>query len=118
MSDREKIFGVTDAEWLWCLDCERVYWAGEFRVQWVDAGEVIGQLRLEMCPYAGCDGDAVRHALPWLELRGHNNYPVQPLRGFVYPMYPTEDDLVRVEVCGGGLEYRVTDLRDQDGQHN
>jgi hypothetical protein len=88
-------------------------------VKFVDEGKKWGVQRLEMCPYEDCEGNTVIGAWDWLEeLREYNNYPVQPLRGFVYPMCPTEDDLVRVEVCGGGLEYMATDYRDQEGQVN
>ena len=38
-----------------------------------------------MCPYLGCDGDAVLDALDWAAIRDqHPEYPEQPRWGEVY----------------------------------
>ena len=41
---------------------------------------------LQMCPYAGCDGDTVVDAWDWEAIReGHSDYPENPVEGTVYP---------------------------------
>ena len=69
--------GDTPPDYYWCLHCERAYRRGEFRV--------IG--KLQMCPYTGCDGDAVIDAWDWRSIRQDNGYPEEPTEGIVYPMY-------------------------------
>jgi hypothetical protein len=88
---REKVFGLDRDDWYWCLHCERVYRADEFRFEVFD-GE-----RLQMCPYKDCDGSTVLDAIPWSEIVGRNNgYPSVPQRGVVYPLYSSRADLVRL----------------------
>ena len=66
----------------WCLHCERTYRRGECR-------EIDG---LQMCPYDGCDGDTFVDAWSWESIRNSNpEYPVIPLEGVVYPMYPDRE---------------------------
>lgn len=68
--------------YLWCLHCERAYPNGEYR----QVGD------LQMCPYAGCDGDAVFDAWRWTDVRdGHATYPETPVEGLVYPLYGEGD---------------------------
>lgn len=90
-TDREKAFGRDHDVWFWCLKCERVYRADEFRIE--DG--------LQMCPYADCDGDTVTDAWEWLKLVEINGYPLVPVKGVVYPMYPSAEDLVRVGLRKG-----------------
>lgn len=65
--------------YLYCIHCERAYERGYFRQ--------IGDL--QMCPYAGCDGDAVIDAWAWDDIADSDNptYPAVPELGKVYPMY-------------------------------
>ena len=80
-SDREKILGTPDGTWLWCLHCERAYKSGEYR-------EIDG---LQMCPYDECNGDTIGDGWPWKRVRGASReYPEEPERGKVYPLYPKE----------------------------
>ncbi|MGE8225168.1 MAG: hypothetical protein ACN6RK_05215 [Stenotrophomonas sp.] len=63
---------------LYCIHCERAYERGYFR-----------QVRaLQMCPYEGCDGDAVIDAWLWTDIADVRNpgYPAVPELGKVYPM--------------------------------
>ncbi len=41
-----------------------------------------------MCPYADCDGDTVTDAWEWSTLVEANGYPLTPVKGTVYPLYP------------------------------
>ena len=91
-TDREKMFGRDYDVWFWCLHCERVYRADEFRI------EVVAGTELQMCPYADCDGNTVIDAWEWSRLSVMNGYPLVPVKGVVYPMYPSVDDLVRLGV--------------------
>jgi hypothetical protein len=77
--DREKVFGAQDqSKYLWCLHCERSYLRGRHRQ--------VGSL--QMCPYDGCDGDAVIDAWSWPSVRENNpGYPETPQDGVVYPLY-------------------------------
>jgi hypothetical protein len=78
--DREKCFvdAIPRSGYLWCLDCERAYRYGKYRL--------VG--RLQMCPYDGCSGDTVVDGLPWEIIRKeHRDYPVKPVLGKVYPLY-------------------------------
>jgi hypothetical protein len=81
MSDREDVFGP-DAErfpsgWVWCLHCARTYRVDQFR-------QVRGY---ELCPYDDCDGNTVIDAWSWEQVRSeHAEYPVEPLRGVMYPL--------------------------------
>jgi len=106
-TDREKSFGPDRDDWYWCLHCERVYRADEFRREVTprffhrsrETGKVrsIGGDELQMCPYKDCDGDTVMDAIPWSEIVGRNNgYPSVPQRGVVYPLYSSRADLVRL----------------------
>ena len=80
-SHRDKAFGPSKSEFLWCLHCERTYEAGKWRT-------ING---LQMCRYADCDGDAVIDAWDWQKVREyHPSYPERPEPGTVYPMYPQE----------------------------
>lgn len=76
---RDQAFDSEPPRYLWCMHCERAYLRGEFRP--------VGDL--QMCPYAGCDGDGVIDAWDWEAIRdGHSSYPENPVEGTVYPMYP------------------------------
>lgn len=77
-ADIEEVKGIPEGTLIWCLHCERCYTAGEFR-------EVNG---LQMCPYEDCNGDTVMDSWEWEEIRkNHPEYPVEPERERVYPMY-------------------------------
>lgn len=76
--------GVEVGDWLWCLECERCYQPGEFRLE-VDEEDGFGY---QMCPYEGCDGSTVLDGKPWGSIREkHPEYPEEPERGVVYPVY-------------------------------
>ena len=71
-------FGRPDGIWLWCLHCERCYKAGEYR-------EIDG---LQYCPYHDCDGTTVLDGWVWESILGHHpEYPKEPEREKVYPLY-------------------------------
>jgi hypothetical protein len=71
-------FGRPDGIWLWCLHCERCYRAGEYR-------EIDG---LQYCPYPDCDGTTVMDGWTWGNIiRHHPEYPKEPEREKVYPLY-------------------------------
>jgi len=77
-SDYSEFHGTKEGIWLWCLHCERCYKAGEYR-------EIED---LQMCPYPDCSGDTVMDAWTWKSIRAHHrDYPVEPERGKVYPLY-------------------------------
>lgn len=87
--DRDRIFATEEdqrgnplppPDFYWCLHCERTYRRGEYR-QVND---------LQMCPYAGCDGDAVLDAWSWNSIQRDSPYPERPLEGVVYPIYRSE----------------------------
>jgi hypothetical protein len=68
--------------WRWCLHCERVYLVG--------AERLVRRRRevLRLCPYDGCEGDAVFDSWPWVQvLEAHPEYPESPERGKLYPLY-------------------------------
>jgi len=66
---------VLIGKYLWCIHCQRIYKKGEHRV--------IGNLK--MCPYQGCNGDAVLDGLEWETIREHNpEYPEVPEKGVAY----------------------------------
>ncbi len=73
-----EITGVPEGEWVWCLHCERCYKAGEYRL-----------IRdLQMCPYPDCNGDTVLDSFEWNKIKEkHLDYPVEPVRDVVYPLY-------------------------------
>jgi hypothetical protein len=72
-------FNRPDGIWLWCLHCERCYKAGEFR-------ELDG---FQYCPYPDCDGTTVLDGWTWDSIRAiHTDYPMEPEREKVYPLYP------------------------------
>lgn len=82
MSDniQSKAFGRKDGDWVWCLNCQRCYQVGEFKMGVVD--------ELEYCPYDNCDGDTLADSWPWERIReAHPEYPEIPERKKVYPMY-------------------------------
>lgn len=79
--ERDQIFeqdGPPPA-YLYCIHCERAYERGFFRKQ----------DDLQMCPYEGCDGDAVIDAWRWSDIADDQNpsYPEVPVLGKTYPMY-------------------------------
>lgn len=68
--------GLAPGTWLWCLQCERCYQAGEYRQ--------VGKWQL--CPYAECGGDTVVDSVLWEQRRQyHPEYPVIPERHTPYP---------------------------------
>lgn len=73
-----KAFVVPRKAWNWCLHCERAYPQGSYR-----------QVRdLQMCPYKGCDGDAVMDLWTWGKVRSVNpGYPQTPELGVQYALY-------------------------------
>ena len=74
--------GIKEGDWLWCLHCERVYKAGEFR-------DIKG---LQMCPYDDCNGDTVLDAWKWERISEiHPEYLEIPNRETIYPLYGKED---------------------------
>ncbi len=78
--ERDRLFDRPAAAYtyLYCIHCERAYERGHFR-----------QVRsLQMCPYEGCDGDAVIDAWLWADIADERNpgYPAVPELGKVYPM--------------------------------
>ena len=74
--------GIKEGDWLWCLHCERVYQAGEYR-------EIDG---LQMCPYDGCDGSTVLDGWTWERMREiYPEYPEIPTRDTHYQLYGKED---------------------------
>lgn len=78
--DRDKVFvdAVPKNGYLWCLHCERAYEYGKYRQ--------VGPF--QMCPYFGCDGDAVVDAMKWEDIREiHPEYPVVPAMEVVYKLY-------------------------------
>ena len=91
-TDREKIFGPDRDVWYWCMHCERAYRADEFRID---------EFGLQMCPYEDCDGSTVLDAWPWSRLVEINGYPLVPVKGVEYPMYPSREDLVRLGLRKG-----------------
>jgi hypothetical protein len=89
-SDQEKMFYRKKEEWVWCLHCERVYQVGEYRAEKPDRMMINMGFKedLQMCPYAGCDGDTVTDSWPWETIREkHPEYPEIPEREKVYPLY-------------------------------
>jgi hypothetical protein len=73
-----EIKGIRRGAWVWCLHCERVYRAGEYRE---DRG-------LQYCHYPDCDGDTVMDSWEWESIRqAHPEYPEIPERNKVYPLY-------------------------------
>lgn len=74
-----QIFAGKRSSWHWCLHCERAYPLGAYRQK----GEY------QMCPYAGCHGDAVTDLWRWAAVRrSHAALPLVPTVGPVYPLYP------------------------------
>jgi len=68
------------AAWHWCLHCERAYPQGSYRQ--------VGAL--QMCPYAGCEGDAMMDVWRWENVRRENTkYPETPELGREYPLHGT-----------------------------
>jgi hypothetical protein len=69
------------SDYQWCHHCERAYKRGEHRM--------INGLR--MCPYQGCNGDAVYDGWDWDRFREPlPQYPSVPEFGIKYPLYPTD----------------------------
>lgn len=80
-SYRQHVFGKAVSGYLWCLHCERAYPDGAFR----EVTDARGETQ-QMCPYDGCDGDAVIDAWDWAVIRIANpDYPKVPGLGVVYP---------------------------------
>lgn len=79
-TDRDRIFlDPPRSPYLWCMHCERTYDRGKYRT--IDG--------LQMCPYLGCDGDAVIDAWDWERVRDyHPHYPERPRIGEVFPYDP------------------------------
>lgn len=76
--DRFEILAIPRRSWCWCLHCERIYPLGSYRI--VED--------LQMCPYSGCDGDAVLDLWAWQNVReGNPHYPEIPELSVVYPLY-------------------------------
>ena len=89
---REGMFGeLPDGTFLYCINCERAYMNGRHRIKVMYGKEWPLEIRgdtMEMCPYEGCDGDAVIDAWEWDRIRSeHSDYPEIPEEGKVYPMY-------------------------------
>ena len=62
----------------WCLHCERAYKQGEYRL-------ING---VKMCPYDGCQGDAVIDAWNLNKVKeNHTEYPEIPEIGKEYSLY-------------------------------
>jgi hypothetical protein len=75
-ADLVRATGIARGTWMWCLQCERCYQAGEYR----QVGE------WQLCPYADCGGDTVVDSVLWEQRRQyHPEYPVSPERNTVYP---------------------------------
>ena len=74
-------FALGRSKYRWCLNCERTYRVGEFRLS---GG-------LMMCPYDDCGGDAVVDSWEWGNVRkAHPSYSAKPEKETVYPLYPEE----------------------------
>lgn len=72
--------GRKKGEWVWCLNCERCYQVGEYRIE--------GRSNLQLCPYPGCSGDTVIDSWTWKQIRkDHPDYPEVPDKNKVYPLY-------------------------------
>jgi hypothetical protein len=73
--------------YLYCVCCERAYERGYSR-------RVDGR---QLCPFDGCDGDAMEDAWSWVAIaRAHPAcYPRIPKIGEVYPMFGTSGDGAR-----------------------
>lgn len=73
-----KAFEVSRKAWNWCLHCERAYPQGSYR-----------QVRnFQMCPYQGCNGNAVTDLWTWWKVRSDNpGYPQVPELGVEYSLY-------------------------------
>ena len=70
---------------VWCLHCERVSHRSEWGERWL------------RCPYEGCDGHA-GDDWSWLQIvHANSEYDVNPVRGVVYPLYPTAAERRRVK---------------------
>ena len=65
--------------YLYCIHCERTYKDGEFRLVTKEVVNKSGKrvkISYKMCPYEGCDGDAVLDCWEWEHIRdGHPEYP-------------------------------------------
>lgn len=65
------------ADFLWCIHCERAYQYGEFRRSGTR----------QLCPYVSCAGAEV-FAWDWEKVRAANpDYPAEPSPGVVYPLF-------------------------------
>jgi len=75
-----------EAEYFWCLHCEKVYPA----VDWDEAGEMCFYGKEWICPGDGCDG-TTKDAHPWVledwPREHHPEYPEVPEIGVYYPLY-------------------------------
>lgn len=81
--ERDIIFGkIEEGTYMHCMHCERIYRYGDHRKVKLNGKEF-----LEMCPYNGCDGDAVLDATEWSEVRNHHpEYPETPIKDIIYPL--------------------------------
>lgn len=83
--------------WKWCSHCERVYQDGEERPR---------PGRWSLCWYDGCGGSTGSDAEYYDEMREQtpsrqNAWPETPVRGVVYPRFPTiGDEQTRREANG------------------
>ena len=83
-TERENMFGdLPEGAFLYCIHCERAYPKNKYRV----LSDIESGL-MQMCPYEGCNGDAVIDAWEWDKICSENHsYPKIPEEGKVYPMY-------------------------------
>lgn len=84
-TDRDEIFGgLSKGTIMYCLNCERTYAHGVYRILSEEKGERLFQ----MCPYEDCDADAVLNAREWeWVLTLHPEYPKTPVSSVVYPLH-------------------------------
>lgn|GEM_PF-2028118 len=81
-----RMFSGPKKAWNWCLHCERAYPQGSYRQQG----------HLQMCPYSGCDGDAVIDLWKWPMVRDKNpSYPMTPDLGVEYALYGPDQQVKR-----------------------
>lgn len=78
----------SDADYLWCLHCERAYARSQARTEHVSDPE-FGEADLLLCAYEDCDGDVEMEAWSWEQVRKgrEDRYPEQPAWGTVYPQF-------------------------------
>lgn len=75
---------ISEGTYMLCMHCERAYKYGNFRHS---MDPVSMDMILQVCPYEGCDGDAVIDAEEWGSIRDHHpDYPEIPELDKVYPL--------------------------------